>query len=210
MQTVLMNGSPKKERSASACLLEELKELLAGSGGVAEVPLHGPWADCPDSLLLADSLVLIFPLYVDGIPSHLLRCLLRMDEMFRASGRETGVYGIINCGYYEGTRTELAMAQLENWCTRTGLHWRGGLGIGGGGMIEVISGMEPGKRLRKNVTEALRGLAGRIRTGEAGENQYITPNIPRMLYQKAAERQWRQMAKRNRVSREELSLKRGR
>ena len=69
MKIALINGSPKQRNSASAFLLKELSEKLAGCV-CTEIALHtkGAVTDAAMSELLeADALALAFPLYVDGM-----------------------------------------------------------------------------------------------------------------------------------------------
>ena len=73
MKTVLINCSPKKRFCASAYFLG-LQRLFIGGTKVAE-KLRTP-ADHDrilEQLDNADAVVFCLPLYVDGIPSHVLR-----------------------------------------------------------------------------------------------------------------------------------------
>ncbi|MFQ8600967.1 MAG: hypothetical protein ACLSAP_10565 [Oscillospiraceae bacterium] len=139
MKIVLINGSPKVNTSASAILLEDLKGCFAGRAEVIEAGLHTPTVS-EDTLQIignADAWVFACPLYVDGIPAHLLSCLVQLDE---AGLQHHGmhVYGIVNCGFYEGVQAEPALKLLQNWCVKTGAVWGGGIGVGGGGSLFML------------------------------------------------------------------------
>ena len=80
MKTVFINCSPKKRFCASAYFLA-LQRLFVGGEKVTE-KLRTP-ADHPrilEQLRDADTAVFCLPLYVDGIPSHVLRFLERKQK----------------------------------------------------------------------------------------------------------------------------------
>ena len=86
----------------------------------------------------ADAVVFSMPLYVDGVPSHVHPFLKEMEEWCRDGDRAVSVYVIANNGFIEGRQNEPLMQIMENFCIRSGLKWCGGLGIGGGVMMNVM------------------------------------------------------------------------
>ena len=137
MKTVFVNCSPKKKFCASSYFLF-LQRLFVG-GEKATEKLRTP-AD-HDRILeqLRDAQAVVFgvPLYVDGIPSHVLRFMERMEAFCRENGLRLSVYCIANNGFIEGKQNEPLMQLFENFCARAGLAWGGGVGIGGGVMLNV-------------------------------------------------------------------------
>ena len=137
MKTVLINYSPKKRFCASAYFLF-LQRLFVGGDKVTE-KLRTP-AD-HDRILArlrdAQAAVFALPLYVDGIPSHALRFLEKMEAYCKENGLDLTVYCIANNGFIEGRQNEPLMQSFEHFCTRAGLRWGGGVGIGGGVMLNV-------------------------------------------------------------------------
>ena len=137
MKTVFINGSPKKRLCASSYFLF-LQRLFVSGEKVTET-LRTP-AD-HDRVLeqLRDAQAVVFgvPLYVDGIPSHLLRFMEKMERFCKENGLQLSVYCIANNGFIEGKQNEPLMQVFENFCLRTGLAWGGGVGIGGGVMLNV-------------------------------------------------------------------------
>ena len=61
-----------------------------------------------------------------------------MEEWCRDGDRAVSVYDIANNGFIEGRQNEPLMQIMENFCIRSGLKWCGGLGIGGGVMMNVM------------------------------------------------------------------------
>ncbi len=137
MKTVLINCSPKKRFCASAYFLF-LQSLFIGGEKVNE-KLRTPadHARILEQLRDAQAVVFGLPLYVDGVPSHVLRFLEKMEIFCRENGLKLNVYCIANNGFIEGKQNEPLMQVFENFCTRTGLACCGGVGIGGGVMLNV-------------------------------------------------------------------------
>ena len=137
MKTVFINCSPKKRFCASAYFLA-LQRLLTGGETLSE-KLRTPsdHARILDRLPDAQAVVFCLPLYVDGIPSHVLRFMEEMEAACRRKGLDLSVYCVANNGFIEGRQNEPLMQQFEHFCARAGLRWGGGVGIGGGVMLNV-------------------------------------------------------------------------
>ena len=60
-----------------------------------------------------------------------------MEAFCRENGLRLKVYVIANNGFIEGKQNEPLMQIMENFCSRSGLEWCGGIGIGGGVMLNV-------------------------------------------------------------------------
>ncbi len=193
--TALINGSPKLSRSTSGTLLGILKEHMGG--GFLETALHGPEPGdgCIEALAGAGAWVFAFPLYVDGVPSHLLSCLCKLQSL--AGEKRPRVYAIVNCGFYEGEQNRLALSVMENFCMRAGCRWCGGVGTGGGGAISMLPRVPGEKGPLGPVERALRELGENISSGAAQDNRYVTVAVPRIMYKLAGQMGWRKMIKAN-------------
>ena len=137
MKTVFINCSPKKRFCASAYFLF-LQRLFVGGKKVTE-KLRTPadHARILEQLKDAQAVVFGLPLYVDGIPSHVLRFMEEMEAFCRQNGLQLSLYCIANNGFIEGKQNEPLMRSFEHFCSRAGLTWGGGVGIGGGVMLNV-------------------------------------------------------------------------
>ena len=137
MKTVFINCSPKKRFCASAYFLF-LQRLFVG-GEKVNVKLRTPedHACILDQLRDAQAVVFGVPLYVDAIPSHVLGFMQEMERFCRENGLQINVYCIANNGFIEGRQNEPLMQIFEHFCERAGLNWCGGVGIGGGVMLNV-------------------------------------------------------------------------
>jgi multimeric flavodoxin WrbA len=195
MKITIINGSPKVKKSGSANIARALEEKI---GSKADVVTCHAAAQSPSEIIPAlaqsDAIVLIFPLYVDGIPSHLLRLLDENRADISGAAPEAMLYGVVNNGFFEGKQNHIALEILQNFSLSAGLTWGQGIGVGAGS-IAVAAPI--GHRLLKNLRRALDTLADNILNRRTDSNQTVAPNCPRFLYNMAARRGWHQYAKKH-------------
>jgi hypothetical protein len=213
MKVVGIVGSPKSKGSMSAALLEAVFSHLEGAetecvltsgldaGGTPEVA-----ADVTARMLDADAVVLTFPIYVDGLPSHLLRLLEAVGTGLReknpdGDGKPATVYVVANCGFFEPEHTGPAIEQVRLWCEMTGLKFGRAFALGGGGIgARIPVGRGPLRRAGK----AARSLANSILALESGETLSVRIGIPRFLYILGGHRGWNAAAKRRGLTKDDL------
>jgi len=160
VKTVYINCSPKKRFCASSYFLA-LQRLFAGGEKVTE-KLRTPadHARILEQLQDAQAVVFCLPLYVDSVPSHVLRFMEEMEAYCREHSLRLSVYCIANNGFIEGRQNEPLMQCFEHFCGRAGLTWGGGVGIGGGVMLNVtriLFIVEIGLLLLNTVLSAAKG-----------------------------------------------------
>ena len=206
LKIALINGSPKAKESASGCILEELRELLKDAT-ITEIAARSPDLNNIEALLEQEVLVFAFPLYVDGIPSHLLHILNQLEQTLKERKSDLVVYAIVNSGFYEGRQNEYALQLMRNWCVKANVRWGQGLGIGAGGMLSSIRNVPNGQGPKKNISIAMKALVDNIMEKKSGDNFFTAPNFPRFLYKMAAEMGWRQMVKANGLKTKNLFTK---
>ncbi len=200
MRLVLWNGSPKAKGSASAVFLD----YLAGQAGPEHTlcRVGGLKAPAAADFRGADALVLAFPLYVDGIPGHLLGMLEALEPDLRVLAPEAKVYAVINCGFFEAGQCAHAMELLRHWCRRAGLCWGRGVCVGGGGMANAAP-LGRGGPLSP-IARALDALAASVLSGGLGEDILAQPALPRRLYVAAAHLGWNKTGRKNGLSKADL------
>lgn len=198
MRIALINGSPKVNNSASGALLNDLKGYWGEKADIVHFNFRGATIskEIIEELAETDAWVFAYPLYVDGIPGHLLSCLIRLEEAC-LQNPQIHIYGIVNCGFYEGIQAEFALKLLQNWSVKAGLRWGGGIGVGGGGGLAMMPKLEPGQGPKAPVDKAIEVLANTIFNREVRENNYVSVAFPRFLYKMGAQIGWRQMIKAN-------------
>ncbi len=137
MKTVFVNCSPKKRFCASAYFLALQRFFVGGEKVREKLRTPADHARILAQLKDAQAVVLGLPLYVDGVPSHVLRFMEEMEAFCRQNDLHLSLYCIANNGFIEGRQNEPLMQIFEHFCTRAGLNWGGGVGIGGGVMLNV-------------------------------------------------------------------------
>ena len=138
MKLLILNASPKKRGGASQFFSGILRLFLPGLVKKT-VPLRSrkDFDHALSQLGSADAVCISFPLYVDGLPSHLAEFLSLAEEYCKASSLRFRLYAIANNGFN-------ALSQsLESWCLHSGAVWSGGIGIGGGVMLRVLGIVYP-------------------------------------------------------------------
>ena len=184
------------------------ESMPPGTGSIIEFHTSSVSEEVLKELSTANAWVFACPLYVDGIPAHLLSCLVQMEKS-ELHNCGTPVYGIVNCGFYEGIQTEFALKVLQNWCVKSGFFWGGGIGVGGGGGLAQMPKEESGKGPRVPVEKALGAMADTILRLETQDNCYVSIAFPRFLYKMAAQMGWRQWIRANGGRRKDLGTRIG-
>ncbi len=137
MKTVFINCSPKKRFCASAYFLFLQRLFVRGEKITKKLRTPADHANILEELKDAQAVVFCLPLYVDGIPSHVLRFMTEMEKYCKDNSLTLHLYCIANNGFIEGKQNEPLMQSFEHFCSRAGLSWGGGVGIGGGVMLNV-------------------------------------------------------------------------
>lgn len=138
MKTVFINGSPKKKFRASAYFIGVQKFFVKGEKVTVNLRSKADHEGILDTIKDADAVVFCLPLYVDCVPSHVISFLKVLEGFCRENYLKFKVYAIANNGYIEGVQSEPLLQVFRNFCTRSGLVWGGGFGIGGGVMLNVM------------------------------------------------------------------------
>ncbi len=138
MKTVFITTSRKKHFNLSnSTYMAYLTGLFSGEDCV-RVNMRSK-ADYPkiiDACKEAECIVIATSVYVDSLPSHVIRFLKDIEDDVRGIGCK--VYVVCNCAFYEGEQCDILLEQISCWCERAGLGYCGGIGVGTGEMLGVI------------------------------------------------------------------------
>lgn len=137
MKTVFINCSPKKRFCASSYFLALQRMFIGGEKVTAKLRTPADYDGILNQIKDANAVVFGLPLYVDGIPSHVLRFMEKMESFCKENTLRLSVYCVANNGFIEGKQNEPLMQAFEHFCVRAGLTWGGGVGVGGGVMLNV-------------------------------------------------------------------------
>ncbi|MCM1327187.1 MAG: hypothetical protein NC094_11270 [Bacteroidales bacterium] len=137
MKTIFINCSPKKRFCASAYFLGLQRFFVKGEKVTEKLRNQSDHQRILHELADADAVVFCLPLYVDSVPSHVLSFLKEMELFCKENNIRLHVYSISNNGFIEGKQSEPLLRVFRNFCAKSNLEWGGGIGIGGGVMLNV-------------------------------------------------------------------------
>lgn len=140
MKALILNGSPKKNGGTSKFLGRVTGLLMKGFDvEYASLRAKSEYPKILKTLKNIDVLIIAAPLYVDGVPSHVLEFLQQAEEFCVQNDCHFSVYAISNNGFIEGAHNKSHLKMYECWCRRAGADWCGGIGIGGGEMFHCLA-----------------------------------------------------------------------
>ena len=204
-KALLLIGSPKKKNSTSESLGNYLLEGLNKKGYISE-KLHiiSILKDDVESLFAkvndADIVIVSAPLYVDSLPSPLIRAfeLIGKNREERISSKKQSFISIVNNGFPESFHSNTALKICKIFADNAGFQWLGGLAIGCG---PAINGM-PIKNLggmTRNIVKSLDITVDAIAKNESipleAINLVSKEMIPSWLYTLIYNRGWKIQAK---------------
>ncbi len=209
MKIALINGSPRVKESNSAVLLSDLKEIIYNKNSdIKELKVNKNIFNNLDCIYDCDTLIFAFPLYVDGLPANFLKFLIECEKHFKLKPKKNIiVYTIVNCGFFEGNQTHIAISIIENWCKKVGFTFGQGVGVGGGEMLNLTKSIPLGHGPKKNLGRALNNLGTNILNNCCDENIFISPNFPRFMFKLFGNIMWGKMAKQNGLTTKDLFRK---
>ena len=207
MKITIINGSPKTVKSNSEILGNYLLSLLKENEIKEYYSISFRLNDkTKNEIYNSDVLIFIFPLYVDGIPSNLLKLLVKFEKE-NVVRPETKIYCIVNNGFYEGKQNFLALLHMKNWCKKVNAKWGQGIGIGSGELLPYLKKFKLGQGPLKNLEKILNRFSRNILTLNSDKNIYINPNWPKILYFIQGSFSWILKARKNNLKIQELFKK---
>ena len=207
MKIIIINGSPKTLKSNSEILGNYLFPLLKENNIKKYYSIYFQLNDkTKNEIYNSDVLIFIFPLYVDGIPSNLLKLLVKFEKE-NVVRPKTKIYCIVNNGFYEGKQNFLALLHMKNWCKKVNAKWGQGIGIGSGELLPYLKNLKLGQGPLRNLEKTLNILSRNILTLNSDKNIYINPNWPKSLYFIQGSISWILKARKNNLKIRELFKK---
>ena len=217
MKISMINGSPKVATSCSGLLLDQLqKDILkktnSSSNNITLYRINrNPLSDIDIAeIIKSDIIVVAFPLYVDGIPSHMLAALYQLEKAFTNSSvsPETTFYGIINNGFSEGFQNQHAANMLKLFCQRAGISFGQVFATGAGEMIRsMIEANAPfGEGPLSFVKKDWESFVDCITRQESASSVFCSLKMPGWLFRAIGNHTfWKPTAKKNGISEKQMS-----
>ncbi|MCR5794056.1 MAG: NAD(P)H-dependent oxidoreductase [Solobacterium sp.] len=204
-RVILLNASMRSANGNSAKLARQLEKQLKSGTEIISLSKHlRDLSGLVRILGEASALVICVPLYVDGLPSQLIRLL----ETFRKeySGPKMRIYVLANMGLYESSQLTSLFRAVKQWSAEMGFDYCGGLGISAG---ELVGGLMDIAGFRilplKKAAAGMDQLSDAVDAGKGIGDLYVQPYLfPRSLYLFIANSGWKRMAKKNGIRPEDL------
>lgn len=213
-KVVLINGSPKtSEVSVSETLAGILEQQLNSAGiCVTNISVRKSISKGSDkdflSMMEADALVFLFPLYFFCLPSLLIRYLQDYQEFLRRQDKNKEgqkIYAVVNCGFPESNINSEALRVIKSFSAHINASYRFGISLGGGGMFIGAAKAPFMKKTIESLNAAFADIAGDIaETGLPKDDVYIEPKIPRALYFWGGNMGWKQASRNNGLKNKDL------
>ncbi len=204
-RTVLLNGSLRGDNANTRKFLEKLSKSIDGNPEIINLSSYlNTTGELLQKLEGAGKLVLGIPMYVDGIPSAVLRVMEEMEN--KAPSDVKKVYAVANMGFYESKQMRNLLKQVRKWCDKCGYAYCGSAAIGAGEMMgQLITAINGANGPIKHVVETLETLGGVINTSSAMEDIYADAYcFPRAAYMFMANSGWSKGAKANGIKKKDL------
>lgn len=202
---VLLNGSVRCAKGNSAILAEELNKKLGGCIPVLNlVPKMNDLSSLVRELNDAGKIVLCVPLYVDGLPSQVIRLFERFEREYKGGRKK--IYVLANMGLYESRQLVNLFEAVKQWCGKMDFEYCGGIGVSAGELMGTLlnhirTGFWPTGELEK----ALDKLSEAVNKGEVLPDIYVQPDsFPKWLYLEIANRNWNRLARISGIKPKEL------
>ena len=197
-RTVLLIGSMRGLNGNSGRLARKLAESLTNQPEIITIQRYIHDFDrLVRSLEDAETLVLCMPLYVDGLPSQMIRLMEHFELGYQGGAKR--IYLLANMGLYESCQLQSLFSAVRQWCAKMGFDYCGGLGISAGELLgELMMHLPFRFGATKKAAEGMDKLAKAVNTGGAISDIFAEPYaFSRALYIAIANANWNRTAKAN-------------
>jgi len=212
---LLLNGSPKGEKSNSRQIGKFLVDRLQKKGFKAEEVFITRILRSPEKIeglsqILSTSEIVVFttPLYVDSLPSFTIKAM-ELILNYRRANAQNGIpllVAVMNCGFPEKEHMEIALRIIKNFSEEANLRWGGAIAVG---MGTALDGKELTERkgMTRNLTKGLALAAAALAEGqtvpEEAERLTSKPFMPLIMAKPMlrlfGKRMWNNQAENNAV-----------
>lgn len=203
----LCNGSGKPVNSNSGYFLDVVRQQLKEETVQVRLDAKLDVKAFAEGLKSGDCLVFAMSLYVDGVPAPVVAIMEKLEQCLKERPvSNVSVYVLANCGFVEGHRNHILLRIMKNWCVRTKLCWKQGVGIGAGEtLVDVMADVPLGKGPKTSLGRELEALVAHIAKRAAAETRYVSPDkVPKWTFILMGNIFWKQKAEKNGVSKKKI------
>lgn len=186
---VLINGSPSASSSTSMYLLSILKNQIGADSHatiieVCKSILQNGQSEDFKHMAKADSIVIVFPLYIYCMPGMLTEFLDDYRRFLSETGKSVNqkVYAVINCGFPESSINAEAACVIRRFCEEIKAEYRFSIMIGEGGMLIPAKNAPFMKKTWGGIKDAFDKIIKDIIDGGATQDIFIDTKFPKKLY----------------------------
>lgn len=204
-RTVLLNGSMRNTTGNSAKIARLLRKLMTKEAEIIDLkPYLNDLPALVQELETAETIILCLPLYVDGLPSQVIRLMETFEKDY--TGGSKRIYVSANMGLYESSQLTNLFNAVRQWCSVMGFAYCGGLGVSAGELLGVLMDFLPAwLGPSSKAYQGMKKLVTAVEQGETVTDIYAEPFMfPRSLYIRIANTNWNRTAKKNGITPKDL------
>ncbi|MDD3905366.1 MAG: hypothetical protein PHS46_02420 [Candidatus Omnitrophica bacterium] len=204
---LILNGSPKQDGGVSGNIGNRILSSLAVKGmrgvmiRIIDVAGSKERLDVlVDQINNSEAIILSCPLYIDSIPSYVIRAIEHIGESRKKTGgANVRLAVIMHCGFPEAFHNDVAIRIFRQFAIESRFEWIGGMAFG---MAPIINNKLITFQC-KNIDKAIKSMTDAIYSGTAIPEKAITliarPFMPTMLYTCVGNILWRMIAFKNKA-----------
>lgn len=191
---LLFTGSPRK-KGTSYSFARTIQALADDAGCTAEIDHVFDYFDgkrdletLKERISRSDVIGLVSPLYYDTLPYPVIWFFEKLSREMRTELQGKGLFAIGQCGFPDATLCQPLIASCRCFAKATGMDWLGGLGYGGGAIIDGTHLEQLGKKGQR-IAEAFKIALGDVLRGQtisSKPQELLAINIPKILYRPVA------------------------
>lgn len=186
---LIINGSPRKN-GTSCSFARTIRKLAEEKNCAAEIfhvhelfAANNNWTSFKNAVGESAVIVLVSPLYVDTLPYPVVRLFEKMCIELRQVLCGKSFFAVGQCGFPDTTMLEPFLGSCRFFAEQAGMQWRGGLGYGGGSIINGAHLEDLGKKGGKIISAFALALDDVLseRTISSAAQDLLAVKIPALL-----------------------------
>lgn len=168
MKKILINGSPRGDKSNSLVMLNWLNEGCAELLPIYKLNSEKYHKEAKQALLEAEDIFIIMPVYVNSMPAQVMKFFESLEEC-KEELKGKNISALIHLGFQEGEQAYPLKIILENIFNELGLHCKGIIIRGGSESTRLMP-----KQWQRKTVEAMQILGDAFVSGKPFPHKTVT------------------------------------